>query len=165
MAEVEPGSGDSSRRLRPEQWAQFVDAHSLPDARPETFEFVSIEVDGRTLRARCRMVWHRLRPDGSWHLRAAVAAQISSELKKIHAHLLDGLETRQYTALLTHLEMNFLGAVRDPERIDIELRLIDQQVSEKDGRIVKRLTWEFDFCDGAFVCQSTAQYRRPAEPR
>ena len=156
-------SSSAVRALRSSEWEPFLSPNSRPDSCQETFEITGIEVEGRTLRATCRMVSYQPRQDGSWHFRGAVAVQMSSELKRIHAHVINGLEKREFTALLTSLKMDFRRIIEDPEHIEVELRITDEQTTERGGIVTKRYTWEFDFCEGSFVCESKGHYRRATD--
>lgn len=152
------------RTLRSSEWERFLSPNSRPDSPQETFEITTVEVNGKTMRATCRMVSYQPHEDGRWHFRGAVAVQMSSELKRIHAHVLNGLERREFTALLTRLKMDFRKVILDPEHIDVELRITDEKTTESGGFLTKRYTWEFDFCNGSFVCESEGHYRMPTHP-
>ncbi|MCK9469980.1 MAG: hypothetical protein M0Q49_11250 [Porticoccaceae bacterium] len=109
--------------LEPAEWADLVSPYLTEGRKTESWEIVSIEVTGKTLKAVVRMtsVYRSATDGGQFHLSIFTTLEFLTQLWIIYAHVWAGEKKKTREGWMVESATHNIKAIRDPEHIDVEM--------------------------------------------
>ena len=112
-------------KLSQQQLAGFASSYLNEGRKQESWELVSVDIDGKLLEAHIRMRSRYISPtdpDG-FHLTIFSTLEFLSQLTIIHAHVLAGYTQKTREGWMVESSIKSKQAVRDPENIRVRMEV------------------------------------------
>ena len=151
------------RRLEPGQlvplYAPFLMSGGMGD---EKIAFDWVEVDGKTVKASCRITDYFKSPwDFEFHLNAVTGMALVSQLAMIHGMVVCGIDRKDFEILMMDYQQTLAELIRERENIHVSMTVVHRAVAPAGWRRRHPRTffkWTFTLNEGAWSGSISAAF-------
>jgi hypothetical protein len=119
-------TSEPRKQLTPEDIAALSSPYIDRGVKKDAWEIVTMDIDGRLVKARIRMTAFFVSPtdSGGFHLTIFSTQEFLAQLANIYLHVAAGYETKSRETWMRQSDIISRSTIRDPDNIGVDMEFV-----------------------------------------